>query len=88
MIQGAIYNAAGKVAIRYKEPIPKYASVNGHEYVFDVRYSVALAWVDENDVAALLATPPSRSECCGGGAGSKFFLANQASINCWTDGSR
>lgn len=87
MIAGAIYSPDGKVAIRYKEPIPKYATVNGHEYVFSARFSVSLAWVDENDVPALLAAPPKRS-CCGGGAGSMFSLANQASINCWTDGSR
>lgn len=87
MIAGAIYNSDGKVAMRYKEPIQKYVKANQHEYVFQVRFSVSLAWVDEGDVPALLAAPPKKS-CCGGGRGSMFFLANQASINCFIDGSR
>jgi len=89
-IPDAIYDANGKVAMRYLTPIQKYIMLgNKHEYVFIPRYSVSLAWVDEADVELILSVPKSSCEGCGGSARSNgFILANQASINCHRDGSR
>jgi hypothetical protein len=87
-IPGAIYNSTGKVAMRYGQPIQKLLQLgNKHSYIFVPRFSVSLAWVDEEDVGIILAVPPKR-KCCGGGKSSGFTLANQASINCWTNGGR
>lgn len=56
--------AANKVAMCYHEPIPKLIeNVNGHSYFFDCQWSVSLAWVEPEDVPALLAV---RGGCCGG----------------------
>lgn len=89
MIPDAIYDPAGKVALRYMTPIQKYVQLgNKHEYVFIPRFSVSLAWVDEEDAITLLTTQPAKKSCCGGALATSFMLATQTVINCHTNGGR
>jgi hypothetical protein len=89
MIPDAIYDANGKVAVRYLTPIQKYIQLgNKHEYVFIPRFSVSLAWVDEEDATTLLTTQPAKQACCGGAQATSFILATQTMINCHTNGTR
>ena len=89
MIPGAVYNANGKVAVRYLTPIQKYIKLgNKHEYVFTPRFSVSLAWVDEEDAITLITTQPAKKACCGGAKASSFILASQSMINCHLNGGR
>jgi hypothetical protein len=90
-IPNAVYDAGGtKVALRYLQPIQKYIRLgNKHEYVFTPRFSVSLAWVDEEDVNAILNSPKPSGQCCGGaGRTNGFILASQSMINCHTNGGR
>lgn len=84
MIENAVYDERGMVAVRYYQPIPKLIKVAGRDYVTDVRYGVAMVLADEKDVPALLA---HEGGCCGGKR-KVFFLANQESYNVWKTGSR
>ena len=52
MITGAFY-VDGKVALRYFQPVPKYVSVAGKQYIFDVRHAISLIFVPEEEVLAL-----------------------------------
>jgi hypothetical protein len=89
MIPGAVYDANGKVAVRYLTPVQKYVKLgNKHEYIFIPRFSVSLAWVDEDDATTLITTQPLKKACCGGARASSFILATQSMINCFTNGGR
>ena len=50
-----IYNEDGKVAMRYVQQKPAYVACNGNEYVFTVNRNISMTWVDEEDVACMLA---------------------------------
>ena len=83
MINGAVYHD-GKVALRYYQPIPKYVKIGNKEYVCDVRHSVSLLLVSEEEAHALLAT---EGGCCGGKR-KIFSLCSQEALNVWLTGSR
>lgn len=83
MIQGAVYHD-GRVALRYYQPIPKYVRVGKNEYVCDVRHSVSLLLVSDDEVAPLLAV---EGGCCGGRR-KVFSLCSQEAFNVWLTGNR
>ena len=53
MIADAFY-VDGKVALRYFQPVPKYVSVAGKQYIFDVRHAISLIFVPGEEVPPLL----------------------------------
>ena len=83
MIPNAIYSE-GKVALRYYQPAPKYVKIGNKEYVTDVKHSVSMLLVPEEDVPALLA---HEGGCCGGKR-RVFSLASQEAFNVWSTGHR
>lgn len=82
---GAVVNENGQIAVRYYQTIPKRVTVNKHEYAFSVQHNVSLAWVDENDVTALLNTVGG---CCGNPQKGVFKLCSRTNVNLWRTGER
>lgn len=80
-----IRNEAGQVALAYFQPSPKMVTVGKTSYVFTPQFAVSLAWVDEKDVAALLAM---KKECCGGSENPMFRYATDGQVRTWTTGER
>ena len=81
MITDAFY-VDGKVALRYFQPVPKYVSVEGKQYIFDVRHAISLIFVPEEEVPALLGV-------LGGCCGQKrpvISLATSVQYSHWLDG--
>lgn len=72
----------GKVAMRYEQPAPKAVQVNGKTIVFDSKFGVSLAFVDESDVQALL---DFYGGCCGGKK-HIFTLASSQAYSHYQDG--
>lgn len=61
MIQDAVY-VDGKVALRFFQPVPKYVSANGKQYIFNVQHAISLIFVPEEEVSHLLGV---MGGCCG-----------------------
>lgn len=61
MIQDAVY-VDGKVALRFFQPVPKYVSANGKQYIFNVQNAISLIFVPEEEVSHLLGV---MGGCCG-----------------------
>jgi hypothetical protein len=74
----------GKVAVRYHQPIPKYIKIGKKEYVCDVKHSVSMLLVDEEEVPALL---NFLGGCCGGKK-KVFSLPSEEAYNIWLTGHR
>jgi len=79
MIENAVYNAIGLVAVQYYQPTPKLVSVARTQYYFDCQHGVAIAWVH---VPAMLSYVGG---CCGGGR-LVMSLASDAVVRHWQDG--
>jgi hypothetical protein len=82
MIEGAVYDPNGLVAVKYHQPIPKLLHIGDVSYYFDCRFGVSLAFVPEHVVPALLA---QIGGCCGGKK-HIISLASQVSYSHWKDG--
>lgn len=72
----------GKVVLRYYQPTPKMIRISGEAVVFDVRFGISLAFVDENLVSPLLAY---RGGCCGQQR-QVVFGATDVQYSHWKDG--
>jgi len=71
-------------AIKYRTSNQKLIQLsNGHEYVFTSSANISLAWVEDDDVPAVLAITHN---CCGNNKKPAFFLANESDIRRWTNG--
>lgn len=81
-IENAVYNAEGKVIVRYEQPMPKAVKIGDKTIVFDCQYGVSLAFVDEEDVAPLLGYIGG---CCGGGK-HVITLASEVAYSHWKNG--
>lgn len=81
-----ITNDAGQTAIKYYQPANRILvedTTSGKPCVFTCKASVTMAWVDEADVANLLAR---RKHCCGNTRRQIFFYANENDVRQWTNG--
>lgn len=74
----------GKVYLMYHQPVPKLVSVNGTDYVCDVRHGVSMLLVSESEADALLGV---RGGCCGRQK-LVFHLPSQEAVNVWQTGTR
>ncbi len=82
MIDNAVY-VDGKVALFFKQPIPKLIKVGASQYYFDCKFGVSLAFVEEADVPSLLGF---LGGCCGGGK-HVIFLASANQYSHWINGN-
>ena len=80
-----IHNEANQVAIAYYQPSPKMVTVGKKGIVFVAQHAVSMAWVDEEDVAAILAM---KKVCCGGSESPMFRYATEGQVRVWTTGDR
>ncbi len=83
MIDGAVYNENGLVALRYFQPAPKLVSLGQNRYYFDCQHGLSLAFVPEADVPPLLS---HLGGCCGGKK-QIIFLASQVQYEHWKSGN-
>ena len=60
-----------------------HIEATGHDYVFTTQYNVALAWINPQDVDAVLLV---KTRVCCGKSGPKFFLANELNVKIWKTG--
>ena len=81
-IENAVYTQEGKVAVRYEQPMPKAVKIGNKTIVFDSQFGVSLAFVDEEDVAPLLAV---KGGCCGG-QHQIITLASEVAYSHWQNG--
>lgn len=83
MIANAVY-VDGKVVLRYKEPMPKAVKIGNKTITFDCKFGVSLAFVNENDVQALL---DYTKTCCGGNKQHVITLASEVAYSHWQNGN-
>jgi len=87
MIEGAIYNDQGQVAMRYgyeTRVVVTCKRPDGADksYIFVTRNGVAMSWVDEQDVPCCHAL---KGGCCGGTQRPGIIhLANYLDVRYWT----
>lgn len=79
-----ITNENGQVALVYAQNIQKLVEVDGHQYVFVVKYNICLAWVAPADVAKILAI--TGRGCCGNKHALQFAYATTSQVQVWTTG--
>lgn len=86
IIEDAVYNEEGQVAMRYMQQAQAIITCNGNSYVFVVRAgTIALAYVSPDDVSCLLGFKKG----CGGCGGRKknvIFLADETHVRRWENG--
>jgi hypothetical protein len=80
-----IRNGQNQVAIAHYQPSPKMVTVGKKGIVFVAQHAVSMAWVDEEDVAAILAM---KKTCCGGSQNPMFRYATEGQVRVWTTGDR
>jgi len=73
----------GKVVVIYYQPMPKRVNVQGIEIYFDCQHGLSLAFVDESQVAPMLAF---KGGCCGGKR-QVIYLATEVQYKHWLDGN-
>lgn len=73
----------GKVAIAYYQTIPHVVQVNGHEYFFDVRADICMAWILTDDSQSVLNVTKT---CCGNNKRTVYRYANESDVRRWTNG--
>lgn len=81
--EGAIANEEGQIALRYKKQKPALVSCNGESYYFDVRASISISWVDEENVECLLGLKEGCS--CGSGKKNNIIYADETHVRRWTN---
>jgi len=80
-IDNAVY-VDGKVAVWYFMPQPKAIKIGEKVVVFACEHAVSMAFVDEADVAPLLAV---KGGCCGSQR-QVVYLATEVLYSHWKDG--
>jgi hypothetical protein len=77
-----ITNETGQQGVVYFQPIPKLITVGKNSYYFNPQWAISWAWVNPEDVPALLAL---KGGCCGGHH-PVCHLANQLEFNVYSTG--
>ena len=84
-----VYNDRGQVAMRYRRESRILVNCGPPKdqrgYVFEPRFSVYLAWVEERDVECCLAV---KGGCCGHKKTGVVIFASDSDIVLWTTGKR
>jgi hypothetical protein len=79
-VDGRVVNENGQVAVKYYQPVPQVIKVNGRTYVFSVNKSLSIAWVEPEDVNAILNIT---KVCCGGQRNKVFRLEHETHVKRW-----
>lgn len=77
-------NDQGQVAVRQFRQSERLVEVHGNGYYFAVRASISMAWVNEDDLDAILNYTYNCN--CGGTPKIGFGLASEDDVRRWTVG--
>lgn len=91
MLENAIYNDAGQVAIKWALNRPaKMIQMAGTKTYYTATYAhnVAMYWVNEEDAPAILAKQEKHCNCQNGIYKNAYELANQIDVNLHKCGNR
>lgn len=80
-----VTNEEGQVALVYYQAIPHVVKARQTEYAFVAKRAISLAWINPDDVEALLSV---RRQCCGGNKAPSYQYANEAQVRIWNGAER
>lgn len=88
---GALRNDAGQIAVKWT--LPRQAKTieiknTKKYYVPTYAHNVAMYWVDEQDLAPILAHQEKRCNCANGIYQQAYVLANEIDVNLHKCGNR
>jgi len=79
-VDGRVVNDAGQVAVKYFQPLDQDLRVGKKTYYFRVKKSISIAWIDAEDVDAVLNVV---KECCGGNRMRVYKLEHETHVKRW-----
>ena len=86
-----IKNQSGQIALKWMiNPNGKTVRMGETDkyYVFQPKFHVVMAWVDEQDISSLLTTKHKTCNCNNGTYKQAFEHANLLDVNLWMTGDR
>lgn len=86
-----VKKTSGQIAIKWTiNPNGKTVRIDGTKkyYVFQPKFHVVMAWVDESDVPGLLGVREKTCNCNNGTFKQAFEYANLLDVNLWEFGDR
>lgn len=75
-----VVNESGQVAVSYFQPITQRLRVGTREYSFIVHFNISMAWIEPEDVEAVLSVV---KECCGGNRSRVYRLEHETHVKRW-----
>ena len=79
-IGNRVVNDSGQVAVKYFQPISQTLKVNGRTYIFRVMKSLSIAWIEPQDVEAVLNIV---KVCCGNTSRKVYRLEHKTHVKRW-----
>ena len=79
-IDGKVVNDSGQVAVKYFQPMSQTLKVNGRTYIFKVMKNLSIAWIEPEDVEAVLNVT---KVCCGGNRNKVYRLEHETHVKRW-----
>lgn len=83
---GRVVDELGRVAVRRMHQSPRHVKVNGNDYLFRIQHNISLAWIEPEDVEAVLSIR-DRS-CCNKPPKRINSLADETHARRWMYGGR
>lgn len=77
---GRIYNEIGEIAVRWNMLTTKQIFIGNHEYWFNIRANISLAWVKPEHIDKMLSV---KTICCGGTGSQSCHLASELDVKRW-----
>ncbi len=71
----------GDIAVRRFPPNPQIVQIPGGAYLFEVRNSIAMAWVKPEHIQYILSL---RKVCCGGNVTKPYHIADLSAVKLWS----
>jgi hypothetical protein len=81
-----VKNEQGKIAVIAYNSNPRTESLRGVIIRFIPAHGISLAWVEEDDIPALLAIKYKSCNCGGGNYKPKYSIASVNAVSVWKNG--
>jgi len=79
-IGNKVVNDDGQVAVKYFQPMSQTLKIGSKVYIFVVRKSLSIAWIEPEDVDAVLNVVKI---CCGNTPHKVFRLEHETHVKRW-----
>jgi len=79
-IDGRVVNDKGQVAVKYFQPMSQTLKMRSRTYVFQVKKSLSIAWIEPEDVEEVLSVT---KVCCGGNRNKVYRLEHEMHVKRW-----